>query len=305
MIDTAQRLALRRGPASLGLAAAVAALAGVAHADPCTGISSGGSRFAACFDPGNRLELSGATIGLSPGQAALGGELALRHDITFEDEPDLVWKMSHELLDVEYAPEAGRFDGLLYRGIFVRHSRDGHIVLPTDPPKKVFLPFDIGAFVEVGRFETHSPALASLGIVETAALVDLARSHSQRFRLAVGPSGSWRVDLDRMPVALADHAITPFSSLLLDMHGESDDGLLVAELRGEAGYVWHLDRGWQLEERAEASLERTILAVNDRPIAVYADVRYESAYSETIAGVGVRLALFSRHDPRVSLDPPH
>jgi hypothetical protein len=56
--------------------------------------------------------------------------------------------------------------------------------------------------------------------------------------------------------------------------------------------------------RAEASVERVILAVNDRPITLFADVRYESITAETIAGLGVRIVLLDRMDPRVSLDPP-
>ncbi|HTR49233.1 MAG TPA: hypothetical protein VMJ10_00920 [Kofleriaceae bacterium] len=286
------------GTAAPALTIALCAVAAVAHADPCTGTTDAGARFATCFDPGNRLVLDAATSGF-------GGGIAIRHDITFEDEPDLIWKMSHELANAEWAPlDNNRFDGLLYRGIYVRHSRDGHVVLPTDPPKKIFLPFDIGALVEVGRLETHSPTSATLGIVETAALVDLARSRSARWRAAIGPSASWRVELDRMPLAISDHAIAPFSSLLVDLHGESDDGLWIGEARGEAGYFWHLDRGWLVEERAEASLERVVLAIDDRPVALYAAVRYESAYAETIAGLGVRFAVFDRADPRVSLHPP-
>jgi len=274
-------------------------VAGAAHADPCTGTTDSGARFATCFDPGNRLALDAATSGF-------GGEIALRHDITFEDEPDLVWKMTHELAAAEWSPMDGnRFDGLLYRGIYVRHSRDGHILLPTDPPKKVFLPFDIGALVEVGRLETHSPTSATLGIVETAAVVDLARSRTARWRVAIGPAASWRVELDRMPLAMADHAITPFSSALVDLHGESDNGLTIGEVRGELGYVWHVGtRGWVVEERAEASIERVVLALDDRPVALYASVRYESAYAETTAGLGLRVVLYDRKDPRVSLHPP-
>jgi hypothetical protein len=283
----------------------VVALAGVARADPCTGISDGGSRFAACFDPGNRLVLAGASTGV-------GGELALRHDITFEDEPDLDWKMSHELLDIEYAPESGRFDGLLYRGIFMRHSRDGHVVLPTDPPRKVFLPFDIGALVEVGHLYWLPSARSDLQVIETAALVDFARTRDFRTRFAIGPVASWDVAFDhgaaagtaQMPLTVADQRIAPFSALLADLHVESHDGLTLADARLEAGTAWHSTSGWSPHARAEAVLERVVLAVNDRPVALFANAIYDNDTGEKIAGVGLRVVLVQRRDPRVSLSPP-
>lgn len=275
-------------------ALAVVALAAVpARADPCTGHSTGGVPFAACFDLGNRLSLTAATDGL-------GGAIAVRHDITFEDEPDLVWKMTHEIFDATYGPFSQRVYGTVYRGVFLRHSRDGHILLPLGVPKKVFLPFDIGALFEIGRIDIRPGAPTRLGIVETAALVDLSRSRDFRRRFAFGPAASWTVQRDQM--AITDHEVTPFSSLLAELHLEGDTGRTMANLRGELGMVWHSTRGWVMQERAEALLERVVLAVNDRPILLYGTVRYESATREATAGLGVRIVLFDRTDPRVSLD---
>ena len=68
--------------------------------------------------------------------------------------------------------------------------------------------------------------------------------------------------------------------------------------------AWHTSRGWMFGERVEALLERIVLSVNDRPIALYGSVRYDSTTAETVAGVGVRVVVLDRRDPRVSLDPP-
>ena len=286
------------GTASAALTLAVLAAAAPAHAESCTGTSSGGSRFAACFDLGNRLSLTAATDGF-------GGAIAVRHDITFEDDPDLVWKMSHQFFDASYSPFGDRFYGTLYRGTFLRHSRDGHIVLPLGASlQKVFLPFDVGALFEIGRVEWHTPMQARLGIVETAALIDLARSRDSKRFVAFGPVASWDAELTRMPLAISDHAVAPFTSLLGEIHIEGSTGRTAADLRGELGMVWHSTRGWVPSGRAVAWLERVVLAVNDRPIALYAQFRYESAASEAVAGLGVRIVLFDRTDPRVSLDPP-
>ena len=51
---------------------------------------------------------------------------------------------------------------------------------------------------------------------------------------------------------------------------------------------------------AETSLERIVLAINDRPIALYALAHYDSLRAETLAAVGMRIVLFDRADPRVA-----
>jgi hypothetical protein len=298
------------GTAKAALIAAALAAARLAHADDaaeslargdaaeslasndCTGVSPSGGRFAACFDPGNRLSLTAATDGF-------GGGVALRHEIHFDDEPDLVWKLEHEGLDATYDGFSHAFAGVLYRGRFLRHARDGHIVIPIGAPKKVFLPFDIGALVEVGNLRWRAGQDATLGVVKTAALVDLSRSADFRRRFALGPVASWDVDLARTSVAITEHRIAPFSALLAEVHVESDSGLTILDLRGEAGTAWHTAGSWQRHLLAEASLERVVLAVNDRPIAVYATARYDYETSEALAAVGLRFVLFDRTDPRV------
>ena len=277
----------------------VALGAHVAHADSCTGISSEGDRFAACFDPGNRLTLSVGTEGL-------GGGVSVRHTIDFEDEPDLVWKMDHSIVQVMHGLGDGEVTGLLYRGRFLRHSRDGHIVLPIGATlRKVFLPFDIGAMIEVGRLRLLHDERSELSVVETAVLVDLARTRDFRRQFALGPVASWDVLFDHAPkIMVADQRVAPFSALLADLHFEDQGGLTLLDLRGEAGTAWHTAGAWRPRVRAEARLERVVFAVNDRPVALYANAIYDSDTGEERAGVGLRAVLVQHRDPRVSLHPP-
>ena len=281
------------GAAKTALVIAAVSLAAVrsARADSCTG-GTGSDRFPTCFDPGNRFSLTAATDGF-------GGAVQLRHEIHFEDEPDLVWKMEHDALDTTYDGFTGRFAGMLYRGRFLRHARDGHIVLPLGSPQKVFLPFDIGALVEVGTLRWAPTGDATLGMVKTALLIDLSRSRDFRRRLAIGPVGSWDLDLTRSPVAISQHQIAPFSALLTEVHLESLDGLTSCDLRSEAGMMWRTSHGWEKGLVVEAGLERVVLAVNDRPIALYATGRYDYARSEALAAVGLRIVILDRADPRV------
>ncbi|HEU0030099.1 MAG TPA: hypothetical protein VFQ53_05685 [Kofleriaceae bacterium] len=270
-----------------------------AAADPCTGITKSGGRFATCFDLGNRLSVTAGTNGF-------GGALALRHVIHFDDEPDLVWKLEHAMLETTYAGFEDRLSAVLYRGHFVRHARDGHLVLPFGtPPKKIFLPFDIGALVEAGSI-TWRPgsSLARVGVVKTAGLVDFARSRGFRRRIAFGPVARWDVDVDRDARALSEHIVAPFTAGLGNVHVESSTGRTLADLRVEAGWAWQGSTGWTPRAEAEAIVERIVLAVNDRPIALTMGVRYDSTNDETLARVGARIVLFDRRDPRVSLERP-
>ena len=206
----------------------VAALASAAHATPCTGTTDEGSKFPICFDVGNRLSLTAGSDGF-------GGGIALRHIIKFDDEPDLVWKMQHQALEVAMFHEGS---ATVYRGYYIRHARDGHLVFGE---RKVFLPFDIGALFELGtaRWTDTMSATTHLGVVKAAALVDLARSRDFGLRLAIGPIASWDVELTRSPWAVADHVVSPFSSGLVNIHAETSDGLYTGDLRVEAGSAWH------------------------------------------------------------------
>jgi hypothetical protein len=277
---------------SLALCVLVAATTS-AHADPCTGITASGGKFATCFDPGNRLSLTAGSDGF-------GGSIALRHIIHFDDEPDLIWKLEHVLFDATHAGFTDTFDGTLYRGRFVRHARDGHIVIPLGVPKKVFLPFDIGAFTEVGRIRWRDAMPARINLVEVAGVIDFARSRAFR-RIAFGPVARWEVDVTREgSFDLGQHLVAPFSMGIANLHYESTSGRLVGDLRVEAGTVWRSMSGWQPEANAEATLERVMLAINDRPIALVLGARYESETGEAIARIGARIVLFDRRDPRVS-----
>lgn len=276
---------------SLVVLVALAAVAGEAGAE-CTKLKTG-RRYPICFDPGNRVSVTAGSDGF-------GGAVALRQVIHFEDDPDLQWKLEHQIAEVTSAGGAIGLTTLLYRGRYLRHTRDGHLVLPLgNPPKKVFLPFDIGGLVEAGRLTRRSDRTFELGIVKTAALIDLWRTRDFRRRFAIGPVARWEVGLVRdTALVLRHHVVAPFSAGIANMHAESKDGLTTADVTIEAGTAWTTDGGWRPDARAEASFERIVIAVNDRPIALTIGARYATATDEAIASVGARVVLFQASDPR-------
>lgn len=278
------------------IVSAIALLASApARAETCTGTSEAGP-FARCFDPGNRLSITAGSDGL-------GGSLALRHIMHFDDEPDLVWKLDHTFVATTHGTFRDRFSFALYRGNFVRHARDGHIVIPVGEPKKVFLPFDIGAFAEAGTIEWREQPTTRFGIVHVAGLIDFARARDFRQRFAIGPVGRWDVDVMQDPRSVRAHFVAPFTAGFANVHLESGNGLWLGDLRVEGGAIWRSDEAWQPYLQAEATAERIVLAVNDRPISLVLGARYTTENNDASARIGARIVLFDRGDPRVSLTP--
>ncbi|CAN5670448.1 hypothetical protein BH11MYX1_BH11MYX1_03330 [soil metagenome] len=276
----------------------IAALATHARADECTGISQRGERFAQCFDVGNRLSVTASSVGL-------GIAAGVRHEITFDDDPDLEWKMQHTLVEASHSAFDGAFEGAFYRGRYLRHSRDGHLVIPLGgTPKKLFLPFDIGALFEAGSiaWKPMDPEF-KIGVVRVAPLVDFARARDYRRIFAIGPSMHWDMNVDRSFQAVTTQTVAPFTEALANAHVESSDGLWVADLRAEAGTAWRSERGWSAEARASASVERIVISIRDKPVALTAGVQYDSLRAETVARLGARFVVLDRTHPRVSLHP--
>jgi hypothetical protein len=273
--------------ASVALLLCVLACSSQASAEPCTGHTSSGSPFAICFDSGNRLFIGGGSGGVSAG-------LRLRHAFSYDDEPDLRWKLEHRLVEVSTAGLTGRYQGVVYAGRFFRHARDGHIVLPLGVPRKVFLPFDIGAETEVGRIRQETPASpVELGVVRIAGLVDLSRSANFRRRLALGIAATWNMEIDARGRKLSEHQVSPLTLATASGYWESANGLTTGEAEFTGGQEWSSRSGWTWVARAKVSVERVLLAFNDKPLSLIVEGRASSPTHEVTALVGARFSLFA------------
>ena len=251
--------------AALALMTSVPALAQSTDAHPCRGRTASGSTFVTCFDPGNQLfaQVTNESVGLG---------IDARHTVE-TDDPDVSWRLQHAIAHVELTD--AHIAGALYSGRFLRHSQDGYLLLPTSPPRKVFVPFDIGMEAEAGRIDRgHDETRYTLGAVRAAILVEFTRSDDFRRRLAIGPVVRWDMSLAADAAAdvsaIEEHRVTPFTTGLLDGYWESRDGLTRAQLRVQAGVVWSNVRQWETEVDAEVALERVLIAINDRPLSLFA-----------------------------------
>src|SRR5262249_49664702 len=179
----------------------------------------------------------------------------------------------HELLQVRL--DRARIDGALYRGLFLRQSREGTLTLPFATPVALSLPFDVGLRTEVGQvagplgIPGAGEARLRAGVVHGEVLADFWRSPQPGRWLAAGAGARYDVSLARGATgALApDHLVTPMTALSFAIHDEQRDGLLAGGLRAEGAYRWSSLRGWEPSWRAEADGEATPLAINDRPLS--------------------------------------
>ncbi len=255
------------------LALALAAQAG----DPCVATDARGRTFAVCFDPGNRLELSagGAWGGREPfagGALDLGAAFRWRRDIRLRGGT-LEW-----LTDQTFGEARGLFrngdgepraaEGLLWRGIFVRHRQSPFVLVPGPRPLRLPFPFDVGLRVEVGgaAWDGAQPHDVRLAPIRSALLLDLA-AHGAVRRLAFGPELSWGVQIRRGEQTV--HEIAPFTAGVIDARAESRDGLDVVAFTFRGGSALAVPGSAAGFVEARLDVERVVVAVNDRPVSVY------------------------------------
>jgi hypothetical protein len=265
---------------------AAAADADIAEAPPTWVTDARGERFRVRFDPGERW-IAGAGVETAAGdpagisaRPAFAVELGL---LLRGERPapgwDVHWKRTHEIAHVRLRPAASgaAADGVLYRGLFLRQSREGTLTLPVTPPIALPLPFDVGVLAEVGHLhgalwpEAGGPPVDA-GIFHGEVLADFWRSRQPGRWLTLGVGGRYEVGLQReVGGALErDHRVSPMSTLALALHSERADGLAAGGVRAEASHRWSSVRGWERAYRVDADVEVTPLAANDRPIALFA-----------------------------------
>jgi hypothetical protein len=255
------------------LALALAAQAG----DPCVATDARGRSFAVCFDPGNRIELSagGAVGDREPhlgGALDLGAAVRWRHDVRTRTGA-LEWMLDQTFGEGRVLFAGGDADpraasALLWRGTFLRHRQSPFVLVPGPRPLRLPFPFDVGLLVEVGGASWDASHRRDLRLapLRSALLLDVA-GHGALRRLAFGPEVSWGVSL--LEHAPAVHEIVPFTAGVLDVRAESRTGLDAASLTVRGGSAVVVSGGSETFLEGTLVLERVVLAVNDRPVALY------------------------------------
>ncbi len=249
--------------------------------------------FVACFDPGNRFFLSaGTATTLGPG--TIGGGIYLRRFV-FTEDSEVTWRLEHDLADVAVGSAGWRF--ALYRGRFLRHSDDGHIMLPTNPPKKLFLHSDLGVELDVGvADEMNATSIFHLGAIRAAVLADVLRSPDFSKRLSLALVSRWDLVVDvHAPTSpiITEELVSPFTMGAINLHLESQNGLSVLDLSVEGGAIWSDQVGFHRTLAVAGSVERILVAVNDRPVSLFLTAGWDETRG-ALAEAGLRIALVSK-----------
>lgn len=267
-----------------GILSAKGAHAEEPAADPCRPLDGAGRVMVACFDPGTRLRLDASTAGVGTG-------IDVRHRVA-TDDPRIHYRLEHTALDGNLG--STRYAIAAYAMRFVRHAESGYLTIPTRPPRQLRLPFDLG--VEASALalsgERHD-RVARLSVVRVAPLADLARSTDGRYRLAIGPVVRWDATVDRVARRTLVHEVAPFTLGTLSAYAESEDGLTLGRLSAEAGASRTGEEGLARVLRAEASIERVVVSLNDQPLSLWLSGRYEDPGRGLTALAGIRFAILT------------
>jgi hypothetical protein len=248
-----------------------------------------GRRFRVRFDPADRVFVGTGAVARPTEDGHLDAAVEVGLDRRAPPPPadaEIFWKRDHELVHLRLQAGAGgaRVEGRLYRASFLRHARAGLLTIPTATPLRLALPFDVGVRLEVGRLAgplapvLGGPALEA-GVVRGEAVADFLRSERPGRWLTIGVTAAYDARLARAldGTLRREHFVAPMSAVSASAHTESDSGLFAGGLRAEWGTVWSSRTGWGPRWKAEAALEVTPLALNDRPLSFVLAAAAETA----------------------------
>jgi len=251
----------------IALALALLLSAGPEEKSPCSVEDAAGDSFTTCFDPGQGWLLGAGAQGTDGGFTPELRTALLRRTARTSHSKATPWLNTHRMFVTEARGGSSRrgLTTTLYEGNLRRHLTEGFILLPTLPPVRIPFPFDLTFSVRAGHYERRvwEGAGWTLETGRAALLVDPLRSPSARVWLGVGPAASHTL---RDSPEGTTQEFSPFTTLLLDAGYETDDGWWVARATALAGWTMGLDGSMRPRTRAEASLERLLLAVNDQPL---------------------------------------
>lgn len=280
-----------------------------------------GARAALAADP---ARLAGAAEPSAGGSPPAGPALEIDAGLSYRSWIEsgagaarVVWQVDHRVLAGWVAPlarplaGAPALDAAVYGASLLRHDESPRVVLPMAPPVSVPFPFDVGVEGEVGR--VHIPAVSPegvgaegpvpvlrLGVLRASALLDPWRSGSPGRSVEIGVGV--RYDLDAyaeagQPRPLGQprvvHRIAPMTAGSLRVRVQGEDGLTVLDCRGDVVPHWSSEGRWQVMVQSDAHLERTLVAINDQPVAAVLEGGYRLSPPALDAA--------ALHDLRVSL----
>ncbi|MBI5525251.1 MAG: hypothetical protein HY897_02875 [Deltaproteobacteria bacterium] len=276
------------------LLAALAAVSTTASAQDARGAGSGwetdedGRVFRTAFDPGSRFILGPAFVVGDTGRGAdarpaITAGLWYRQTISSGMKHDLVrWQLEHRAFTGSVHPGADGPDGWpsmdlsAYHGAFLRHAENATITLPSDPPRQIRFPLDIGVETEVGRvridpWDADGRNAVRLGLARAAVLLDPWRPGRPGNGLEIGVGVRYDLDIGLDPGAGARttvHRVAPFTATSVRWRVQDGAGLTALEVRADSVPHWRSGGGFSFFGEASSRFERVLVALNDQPLSL-------------------------------------
>ncbi len=272
------------------------------------------------FDPVSRVWVGGGpaltrdhdrTLAVTP-EFNLG--LSYRSLFVSGRGPDrVVWQVDHRILNGWARPfrrDAGgipSLDATLYRASLLRHDQSPAVVLPFSPPLSLPFPFDIGFETEIGRvqaptFQPLSPGTGArlptlrVGVIQAAFLVDPWRTGRTGQSVEVGIGARYDMEFYGAPTldqGRVLHRVAPMTAGSLRFRYQSDDGISLVDCRADVIPHWTSENNWKVMVLSALRYERTLMAINDQPIAAVAEGGYRLQPASLLAEAA--------HDVRLSV----
>jgi len=187
------------------------------------------------------------------------------------------------------APSPRAVHGVAYDLRLVRHIDEGYVMVPAPRPFRLPFPFDVGLGLSAAELRWEREAGTwRVDTLRVAPLLDVAKHGAVFYRLAFGPELAHAVAGGRE--APARNLLLPFTGGVLDGRFESSDGLWIGTLIARAGVELEIDGPSRFAAMGTLELERTLIAVNDNPLAVFARGAFEKRERWTLeAHLGARM----------------
>jgi hypothetical protein len=288
---------MTRTPHIAFLPAALAAFSPAAFAQDAPGPAAAwetdeaGRVFKIAFDPGSRLILGfgvlvEGTDRRTDALAALDAGIRCRQTFSSGMKHDVVrWQLEHRLFGGNVRPAAEgpggwpSMDLSAYHGVFVRHAENATITLPSDPPRQVRFPLDVGVETEVGRARidpwiSGKQNTVRLGLARAAVLLDPWRPGRSGNGLEIGIGVRYDLDIGLGPGAGVKgtvHRVAPFTAASVRWRLQDGQGLTAVEMRADSVPHWRSGGGFAFFGEASSRFERVLLALNDQPLSLVLD----------------------------------
>ncbi len=268
-------------------------------------VDSKGQSYRVTFPLHDRVFVGAFAGGSTAGPNRQGGiRMGVKHsfDLDFPEE-EIWWRFRHTWLTTE-AQRTGAdltLRSTLIESSYLRHDKSGSIVIPSATDLRFPAPFDLAIeYTLLGvDFDSGRRQFRKIDFVRFAFLLDFIRDPDYRHRLALGPVVSYSISRNELDPDTWNHSFIPATGGRILYGWESATGLTAADAVLQcAGEARLIDEGlsWGLRCGLDAHLERTLVAVNDRPISLLVTGSVEeNPWSDAApiwsASLGVRLSL--------------